>query len=301
MIRLLGLQPAFCVGAVALSPLAYFTWGWTRGATPGMTALRLRVERPTGKPPGAGRAFARALIVYPFGFSASALAIAILGHLMGAYPSGALPATALLRFLVLSAVTSVYAGTVLLSRREHQGRAAHDLISGLVVLGPQDLVAKIPSRPPSAPLRRMSRWFLVATPVLVLVGGVFAWGSLSDLWRGDAGPALVGMVLAGASTYGCWEILRRAIAWQQTRLGVPLPRYIIQRPAPISRWFLVALPPTVVCLAIFVTASISLIIEPDPAGASLAIAVTLSILYGLWELARRAGPLPGWAGGARNS
>ena len=34
MIRLLGLQPAFCVGAVALSPLAYFTWGWTRGATP---------------------------------------------------------------------------------------------------------------------------------------------------------------------------------------------------------------------------------------------------------------------------
>lgn len=283
-VRLLGLPDLVCVGTLAATPFVYLAYGWSRSATPGMKMIGLQMERAGGGTPGFVRAAARALLVYPFGFNAAALGIAIYGWYFAEYPSGAEPGTTAMRFGVLVGISGLYLIAVLVSRRQARGRALHDLLTGVVVLGP---VRETPSPAPRPPVRQISRWWLVLVPPGVLVTFVFAYAAGVSVAQRELGPSLVAVGIGGAALYGSWEIARRAVQWRRGPWGLPVPPRS-RTTRRISRWFLALVPLGWLVGLAFIATGVESAAEQDLGLTIVAFGFGLAVVYGTWEILRRA-------------
>jgi len=219
--RLLDLSPLLCMAPAALLPLVYLTWGWSRGASLGMRACGIRIERADSPgTPGVRRSAARALMVYPGATSAVALCLVLYASWMGHYPSGAESGTNALRVLILLAVASTYAGSTLAGTRRPDRRALHDLATGVRVVKPLPAAtAGMPPPPsiPRTPAGPISRWWLAAVPPLAIIALAFGLSSIPMVTDPDLGPALVGLGIAAAAVHGLVVVVRRSVFTGQKR------------------------------------------------------------------------------------
>jgi hypothetical protein len=195
-------------------------------------------------------------------------------------------------------IALAYVAVVVAARWEHRGRAVHDFVSGVVVLGPaKPHKAPRVAAPPPKPI---SRWFLLGlVPGLPFGLGMAILATADLVEGGQLGPAMVGMAIGSGALYGCYEVLRRTVMWSRGPWGLPVPTALTRQPRRISRWFLLVMPPVLVLFLLFAGALVLSLAEREPGGTTVLLVTLLGMAYGMWELTRRTLQLPWWAGGGR--